>query len=72
MRQTLVLGHNLHCDTAAKFINAGTNLVCVATGTNIEKALIGSQGVETPITVSYLDMLEAKRGQGPLFEPDGF
>jgi len=59
-------------DTAAKFINAGTNLVCVATGTNIEKALIGSQGVETPITVSYLDMLEAKRGQGPLFEPDGF
>ena len=59
-------------DTAAKFVNAGTNLVCVATGTNIEKALIGSRQVEMPITVSYMDMLEAKRCKGPLFEPGGF
>ena len=59
-------------DTAAKFVNAGTNLVCVATGTNIEKALIGSRQVEMPITVSYMDMIEAKRRKGPLFEPGGF
>ena len=71
MRQTLVLGHNLHCDTVAKFINAGTNLVCVATGTNIEKALIGSQGLKRPSQCLIWTCWEAKRGQGPLFEPDG-
>jgi hypothetical protein len=59
-------------ETASQFINSGINLVCVATGTNIEKALIGSHEVEVPITVSYLDLLEAKRCKGPLFEPGGF
>jgi len=60
-------------ETASQFINSGINLVCVATGTNIEKALIGSTGyIEPPITVSYLDLIEAKRGEGYLFQPNGF
>ena len=60
-------------ETAAQFINSGINLVCVATGTNIDRALIGSTGhIEPPITVSYLDLIEAKRGEGYLFQPDGF
>ena len=55
------------------FADNGSNLVCVATGTNIDRALIGSQGnIEAPITVSYLDLLEAKQGKGHLFEPGGF
>ena len=60
-------------ETASQFINSGINLVCVATGTNIDRALIGTKGhVELPITVSYLDLIEAKRGEGYLFQPDGF
>jgi hypothetical protein len=60
-------------DTANLFIESGINLVCVATGTNIDRALIGSKGhIEPPITVSYLDLIEAKRGEGYLFQPDGF
>lgn len=60
-------------ETASQFINSGINLVCVATGTNIDRALIGTKGhVEPPITVSYLDLIEAKRGEGYLFQPDGF
>ena len=59
-------------ETASKFIDSGINLVVVATGTNIDRALIGSKGnVEYPITVSYLDLIEAKRGKGHLFEPGG-
>ena len=47
--------------TANRFINSGINLVCVATGTNIDRALIGSrQDIELPITVSYIDLIEAK------------
>ena len=46
---------------ANQYIQAGTNLVCIATGTNIDRALIGcSQDIEYPITVSYLDLIEAK------------
>lgn len=60
-------------ETASQFINSGINLVCVATGTNIDRALIGTKGhVEPPITVSYLDLIEAKRGEGYLFQSDGF
>ncbi len=59
-------------ETASKFIDSGINLVVVATGTNIDRALIGSKGnVEYPITVSYLDLIEAKRGEGHLFKPGG-
>ena len=59
-------------ETAAQFIDSGTNLVCVATGTNIDRALIGTTGhIQEPITVSYLDMIEAKRGEGHLFQPGG-
>ena len=51
-------------ETASQFIDSGINLVCVATGTNIDRALIGSTGqIEAPITVSYLDLIEAKRGE---------
>jgi len=57
-------------DTANMFIDSGINLVCVATGTNIDRALIGSRGhIEPPMTVSYLDLIEARRGNGPLFQP---
>ena len=59
--------------TANQFINTNNNLVCVATGTNIDRALIGTRGhIEAPITVAYLDLIEAKRGEGYLFQPDGF
>lgn len=59
--------------TANQFIDAGTNLVCVATGTNIDRALIGTKGhLEPPLSVSYLDLIEAKRGKGFLFEPGGY
>ena len=59
--------------TANQFVNTNNNLVCVATGTNIDRALIGTYGhVEEPITVAYLDLIEAKRGQGYLFQPGGF
>ena len=59
--------------TANHFINTNNNLVCIATGTNIDRALIGTRGhIEAPITVSYLDLIEAKRGEGYLFNPDGF
>ena len=55
------------------FLDKGINLVCVATGTNIDRALIGTKGhIEAPITVSYLDLLEAKHGKGYLFEPGAF
>ena len=51
-------------DTASQFIESGINLVCVATGTNIDRALIGSTGkIEAPISVSYLDLIEAKHGE---------
>lgn len=54
------------------FIDGGNNLVCIATGTNIDRALIGSKGeIQDPIAISYLDMLEAKHGRGFLFEPGG-
>ena len=60
-------------ETAAQFIESGINLVCVATGTNIDRALIGTKGkIEEPITVAYLDLVEAKRGEGYLFQPGGF
>jgi len=60
-------------ETASQFIDSGINLVCVATGTNIDRALIGTRGhIEAPITVSYLDLIEAKRGEGHLFQPGGF
>ena len=59
--------------TANLFIENGINLVCIATGTNIDRALIGTRGhIEAPITVAYLDLIEAKRGEGYLFQPDGF
>ena len=48
-------------DTANRYINNGINLVCIATGTNIDRALIGSsQSIEYPITVSYIDLIESK------------
>ena len=51
-------------ETASQFIDSGINLVCVATGTNIDRALIGSTGkIEAPITVSYLDLIEGKKGE---------
>jgi hypothetical protein len=51
-------------ETASQFIDSGINLVCVATGTNIDRALIGSKGqIEAPITVSYLDLIEGKKGE---------
>jgi len=50
-----------------QYIGSGNNLVCIATGTNIERALIGHHNILNPITVSYLDLLEAKRGEGFLF-----
>ena len=57
-------------NTANKFIESGINLVCIATGTNIDRALIGSKGrIEQPINVSYLDLIEAKRGEGLLYQP---
>jgi hypothetical protein len=60
-------------ETAAKFIGTNNNLVCVATGTNIDRALIGTRGhIEAPITVAYRDLIEAKRGEGYLFQPGGF
>lgn len=60
-------------NTANQFIDTGVNLVCVATGTNIDRALIGTQGnLEPPIKVAYLDLIEAKRGEGYLFQPGGF
>ena len=59
-------------NNVSPFIEGGNNLVCVATGTNIDRALIGSTGnLQEPIKVSYLDLVEAKRGQGFLFEPGG-
>ena len=60
-------------DTLDQFVNAGNNLVVVATGTNIDRALIGKGEVEPVISVSYLDLVEAKRGEGILFdcEPAG-
>ena len=55
------------------FAGNGINLVCIATGTNIDRALIGTKGhIEAPIAVSYLDLLEAKHGKGYLFGPGGF
>ena len=61
------------CDQARSntepFISSGNNLICVATGTNIGRALIGSKGnILAPLTVTYLDLLEAKRGEGFLFD----
>jgi len=54
------------------FVEGGNNLVCIATGTNIDRALIGSKGeIQDPIVFSYLDLLEAKHGHGFLFEPGG-
>ena len=54
-------------DTANQFINSGINLVCVATGTNIDRALIGaSQDIELPITVSYIDLIEGKKDHDTL------
>lgn len=50
-----------------QYIQSGNNLVSIATGTNLERALIGSKNILNPITVSYLDLLEAKRGEGFLF-----
>ena len=48
-------------DTANQFIDSGINLVCVATGTNIDRAMIGSSSdIQHPITVSYIDLIEAK------------
>jgi hypothetical protein len=52
-----------------QYINSGNNLVCIATGTNLERALIGHHEIINPITVSYLDLLEAKQGKGYLFNP---
>lgn len=60
-------------ETLNLFASKGINLVCIATGTNIDRALIGVQGhIEAPINVSYLDLIEAKLGKGDLFEPNGF
>jgi hypothetical protein len=50
-----------------QYIESGNNVVAIATGTNLERALIGSKNILSPITVSYLDLLEAKRGEGFLF-----
>jgi len=59
--------------TVNLFVESGVNLVCLATGTNIDRAMIGTRGhVVSPITVSYLDLIEAKRGEGYLFQPGGF
>lgn len=51
-----------------QYIESGENLVCIATGTNLERALIGHHNIIDPVTVSYIDLLEAKRGDGYLFD----
>ena len=52
-----------------KFINSGNNLVTLATGTNIERALIGLKGkVHAPIQQTYLDALELKRNGDPTYQ----
>ena len=52
-----------------EFINCGNNLVTVATGTNIERALIGLKGtVYPPIQQTYLDGLELKRKGDPTYK----
>ena len=42
MRLTLEAWTQSSRDTANQFIDSGINLVCVATGTNIDRAMIGS------------------------------
>ena len=52
-----------------EFINSGNNLVTLATGTNIERALIGLKGkVHAPIQQTYLDALELKRNGDPTYQ----
>ena len=52
-----------------EFINSGNNLVTLATGTNIERALIGLKGkVHAPIKQTYLDALELKRNGDPTYQ----
>ena len=52
-----------------EFINSGNNLVTIATGTNIERALIGLKGtVYPPIQQTYLDALELKRNGDPTYQ----
>jgi hypothetical protein len=59
-------------DVLNKFVGAGKNLVVLMTGTNMERALINSittsNNINEPIFVSYLDLLEAKYGNGFLFD----
>jgi len=51
-----------------QYVNSGKHLTVIATGTNIERAMIGlPDSVPEPIKISYLDLLEAKRGKGFLF-----
>lgn len=56
-----------------KFTDIGTNLIVLMTGTNMERALIGvmstCDNIQPPITVSYLNLIETKRGDGFLFDP---
>lgn len=51
-----------------QYVNSGEHLSVFATGTNIERAMIGlPSSVLEPIEITYLDLLEAKRGEGFLF-----
>ena len=52
-----------------EFINSGNSLVTIATGTNIERALVGLKGkIHAPIQQSYLDALELKRKGDPTYK----
>jgi hypothetical protein len=51
-----------------QFIQAGNNVVLLATGTNIEKAMIGAHNALTPIKFSYLNLIERKRSGDPTLQ----
>jgi len=56
------------------FVNNGyKNLMVIGTGSNIGRACLGSNEYNAqfygPIVVDYVDLLNAKRGQGYLFDP---
>lgn len=67
-------GHTDRCRAVLKpFVNNGhKNLVVLATGSNIGRACLGANEYNAqfygPITVDYVDMLNAKHGQGFLFD----
>lgn len=56
-------------DKLQTYINTNNNLVVIATGSNIERALIGSsQEIEELIEVHYMDMIDCRDGEGFLLD----